>query len=273
MKLLATGQYYGNMQREWRRGGLVLSEYDYRATATDWHYHENPYFMYVLDGELYDNSRRGKVRCAAGNLMLYNWDEAHRNLKHSAAARGFHLEVPRDYFSARGIPAWLREGSMLVDRPAAYHLLGRIYHEFHAPDAFTSLSVDLLLLQLFESLDKVPAAPKQEPPWVGRLRELLREEADDLSLASLSATLGVHPVYLSRAVPKYLGTTLGEYIRQSRVRQALSLLHGSDHTLTDIAYRCGFADQSHFVRVFKRHVGVTPGRYRGQVGRGGKRAG
>ena len=255
------------MQREWRRGGLVLSEYDYHAAATDWHYHENAYFMYVLDGQLYDRSRLGQRRCATGDLMLYNWDESHRNLKHSARARGFHLELPRDYFRAMDVTLPLREGSPLIDRPAAYHVLGRIYHEFHAPDAFTGPSVDLLLLQLFEILAGEPSAPRREPPWVDRLREILWEEADDLSLSALSATLGVHPVHLSRAVPKYLGTTLGDYIRQSRVRRAMSLLHGSAWTLADIAYRCGFADQSHFVRSFKRYVHLTPGRYRQRVGR------
>ncbi|WP_176518330.1 AraC family transcriptional regulator, partial [Pseudomonas faucium] len=32
--------------------------------------------------------------------------------------------------------------------------------------------------------------------------------------------------------------------------------------LAEVAYRLGFADQSHFQRVFKAHVGVTPGQYR-----------
>jgi len=39
-------------------------------------------------------------------------------------------------------------------------------------------------------------------------------------------------------------------------------LLGEGLALAEVAYQLGFADQSHFQRVFKAHVGVTPGQYR-----------
>jgi AraC-like DNA-binding protein len=39
-------------------------------------------------------------------------------------------------------------------------------------------------------------------------------------------------------------------------------LLNSDATLADIAVGCGFADQSHFTRVFARQIGLTPGQWR-----------
>jgi len=45
------------------------------------------------------------------------------------------------------------------------------------------------------------------------------------------------------------------------------LLVGSDLSLADVADSCGFQDQSWFSRVFKRYMGVSPGRFRESGGR------
>lgn len=75
MKILTTGQYYGAKQSEIDFTGVILSEYDYLATNTDWHEHENPYFMYVLKGNLFDINKKSKVHCEAGSFIFHNWQE------------------------------------------------------------------------------------------------------------------------------------------------------------------------------------------------------
>jgi AraC family transcriptional regulator len=55
---------------------------------------------------------------------------------------------------------------------------------------------------------------------------------------------------------------MGEYLRRFRVREACKRLGGRELTLAEIALQVGFADQSHFTRVFKRLTGLTPGEYR-----------
>jgi transcriptional regulator GlxA family with amidase domain len=49
-----------------------------------------------------------------------------------------------------------------------------------------------------------------------------------------------------------------------RVARAKSLLRRSDGSLADIAVACGFANQSHFTRVFSREVGLSPTQWRRQ---------
>jgi AraC family transcriptional regulator len=48
----------------------------------------------------------------------------------------------------------------------------------------------------------------------------------------------------------------------SRIEAAKHLLEGAAVSLSEVAYRAGFADQSHLTRVFQRATGMTPARYR-----------
>ncbi len=66
---------------------------------------------------------------------------------------------------------------------------------------------------------------------------------------------------LCRLFNKYCGTTVSKYITSRRITEAKKLL-SAGHSVTDTAMKCGFEDYANFIRVFKKHVGVTPGKYR-----------
>ena len=270
MKILTKGTYYGEKRLELENKGIILSEYDYHMPKTDWHYHENPYFMYVLEGNVYDVNKKNKTACTSGSLLLHNWNEIHQNTKESDLARGFHVEFERKWYEQKKLDVNLWEGSQMIENPAMHHLLGKIYLEFKRRDKYSEVSIDLLLLQLCEtsqSLDRKLFTKR--PPWVEPLKELLHSDHEqDLSLHFLSNELGVHPVYLSRAIPKYFATTLGNYIRQQKVKNAMAYLLNSQHSLTEIAYLCDFSDQSHFTRTFKSYMGTTPSAYRSKLQKG-----
>jgi transcriptional regulator GlxA family with amidase domain len=57
--------------------------------------------------------------------------------------------------------------------------------------------------------------------------------------------------------------TAGDYVRRLRLWRARDALDcDRDSSLSEIAADCGFADQSHFTRHFRRLFGTTPGAYR-----------
>lgn len=267
MKILTKGKYYGEKRLELENKGIILSEYNYDMPKTDWHYHENPYFMYVIDGNIYDINKKRKTTCSSGSLLLHNWNEVHYNTKESDFARGFHVEFERKWYEQKKLDVDLWEGSQVIENPGMHHLLGKIYFEFKCQDKYSELSIDLLLLQLCEtSQSKEGELFKKQPPWIEPLKEILHSENTEItSLQFLSDELGVHPVYLSRAIPKYFSTTLGNYIRQQKVKKAMVYLLGSQYSLTEITYLCGFSDQSHFTRTFKSYLGMTPSAYRSKL--------
>ena len=68
--------------------------------------------------------------------------------------------------------------------------------------------------------------------------------------------------YLCRILKEELGCTFTEYTNRLRIERSKMYLHRSDMSLSEIACAVGFDDQSYFTRIFKRQVGIPPGKYR-----------
>ncbi|MBR2459710.1 MAG: helix-turn-helix transcriptional regulator [Clostridia bacterium] len=84
----------------------------------------------------------------------------------------------------------------------------------------------------------------------------------DLSLAELAEKAGLSAKYLCRMFSALTGRSPIEYLNEYRVECACVLLAATDRQILDVAYSCGFNDQSYFIKMFKRYKGVTPGVYR-----------
>jgi AraC-like DNA-binding protein len=83
-------------------------------------------------------------------------------------------------------------------------------------------------------------------------------------LARIAAECGLNAFQLIRVFQRVLGVTPYAYLVQLRVNRARNLLH-QGVSVSEVAYSCGFSDQSHLTRVFKKAVGVPPGAYRRAV--------
>ena len=84
--------------------------------------------------------------------------------------------------------------------------------------------------------------------------------SQELSLQKIAENSYISVNQLCRLFNKYCGTTVAKYITSRRITEAKKLL-SSGRNVTDTAMLCGFEDYANFIRVFKKHVGVTPGKY------------
>lgn len=263
MKISPKGKYYGTPDIKVSFDEIVLSQYDYTIETTPWHYHENPYFMFVLHGNMIDCNKKMKSLLPPGSLMFNNWQEGHFGVRHSKVAAGFHLEFEKHWLRRNEVDLAVFEGSQFVEDPRIYLPFASLYREFLIADPYSKVSTELLLLQICDALGTAKEISQKSPPeWIVKLKEILQYDTSNLTLQYLSAQLGVHPVHISRTAPKYLSASLGAYIRQSKIKRAIPLLMDTRHSLTQIAYETGFSDQSHFNHTFKRYLHVSPGQYR-----------
>ena len=97
---------------------------------------------------------------------------------------------------------------------------------------------------------------------VRRVRQYLETHFDEpIRLDALAEFAAFSPYYLNRIFQAEVGIPPYEYLVKIRLKHAQEMLSGG-HSIAEAAHHSGFADQSHFTRFFKRHVGVTPGEYR-----------
>jgi AraC family transcriptional regulator len=254
------------------QGGQYLETYVAPYGRYPMHAHSAPGIALLVRGALevtYASGRRvaGDASERAGALVL-PFDTPHGGRAAADGARALILTLELDRVasmepSASALlaqPAWWR-----APRLAA---LGRgIARELAVADDAAALALEGLTLELLSALvrrGQESARPGPPPAWLRRVREALDDRYHEraLRLSDLAKVAGVDPAYLARAFRAHYGTTAGAYLREIRVRRGAEALARSSGGLSQIALDSGFADQSHFTRVFSATYGLTPRRWR-----------
>jgi AraC family transcriptional regulator len=101
-------------------------------------------------------------------------------------------------------------------------------------------------------------------PWQARKIARLVEASLDrgVRISDLAASAQLSKSHFSRVFKVQFGRSPQQYVLERRVVRAQRLMLGHDRPLCDVAQACGFADQAHLSRVFRRLVGATPNAWR-----------
>ena len=127
---------------------------------------------------------------------------------------------------------------------------------------------ELLILELLGRLvtrhaqKRVEIRPAgNEHNAVRTAREYIAANHDrNVSLGDLARLVNLSPFHLNRVFTKAIGMPPHAFQTQLRVAAAKKLILNG-HSLSSVAATTGFADQSHFIRHFKRLMKITPGQY------------
>ena len=113
---------------------------------------------------------------------------------------------------------------------------------------------------------RAPATPRGivlSATQARRVRDYVYEHlGSDISLSELASQAGLSPHYFSLLFKRAFGVSPYRYVLSARIHRAKRLLGERKMAISEIALELGFADQSHFSKVFKTFVGSAPGQYR-----------
>jgi len=126
----------------------------------------------------------------------------------------------------------------------------------------------LLLIQILEHAGSLRPAGNWPRPRlnVAQFRKIVRftleNHAEKITLQHLANQVSMSPWHFSRLFKASTGYSPMQFVLFYRIEQGMRYITDTANRMIDIALECGFCDQAHFNRCFKRHVGLTPGQYR-----------
>jgi AraC-like DNA-binding protein len=128
-------------------------------------------------------------------------------------------------------------------------------------------SMELILRQFYEiqCTGGYDNSSILDPNDIDHIHEAKRILFDNIenppALIDLAQRVGINPTKLKKGFRQVFGTTAYAMVRQERIRRACDLLGRGNLNVTEIGHQLGFSDSSHFIRVFTKYYGVTPGKY------------
>jgi AraC family transcriptional regulator len=261
---LQTGKFYGHTQRRFELGDVVLTEVAHACgRKLPCHTHESAYFGLLLAGSYSEKCTHRSAEYDPFTMGFHPPALTHSDEVGSSGSRMFCVEL-RDAYLSRTRP-FLTAPQFVPDLCASeVTWLGlRLYRSF-AAETLGALELEELCGDMLERVGgSCINGEKSRPAWLNRALELLHDSfRDSLTLEEIAASVGVHPIHLSRVFRKYYGCTMAEFMNRLRVQHVCRALASGWTDLSIVASESGFADQSHLGRVFKSCTGQTPGKFR-----------
>jgi AraC family transcriptional regulator, transcriptional activator of pobA len=123
--------------------------------------------------------------------------------------------------------------------------------------------VTLVLAEIAETTSASNVPPAGGSSVVARaLRVIERRCLGPLGLAEVARAVDRSPAYVTTALTRATGRSAVQWIVAARMAEARRLLLHSDASIEAITGRIGYADPTHFIRMFRREHGVTPAAWR-----------
>ena len=253
--------------------GLDMLEARYYRQRFPRHVHETFCIGVIEEGAQRFWRSGGEHVAPAGDIILVNADEVHTgcaDVENGWAYRAIYpdpellRQLTRDLKHENGIIPWFPQA--VVHDPGLSAQLQLVFNML--PVEGNSLLKEPLLLTAISWLiirySRTPITPAALPcsrSMILQVRDLMMSYPEkNWSLKQLSDVVQLSPWHFLRQFKQTVGMTPHAWLVQARLRKAREmLLQGV--TITAVAARCGFSDQSHFTRHFKNSMGVTPGEF------------
>lgn len=261
MFALGKGKSTGQIVKSHSNDGTIISmiHYPVEECGQGFHYHENPHICFLFQGGDIESRSDRSYQRKTGDIYFYYAGEKHASISRQSISKHTNIEFGANFLRKYELSESQIESAVKNNADAGFLIL-KIQQELLIEDECSDLSVRTLLLNLIDSSKSIS---KTAPLWVKKLDELLNDRWNEqITLEELAAAVGKYPTTISKYFRKYFSCTMGEYLRKIRIGKSLPLIKNSPMPLTEIAFYCGFADQSHFTRNFKEMTGFLPKDFR-----------
>ena len=257
-------------------GGFDALSAEHFAQRYPPHFHDTWAIGVIEEGLLRLRTARGEWIGGQHTILAFAPGEIHSAAALTPGGYRYRMVYPSaDFMHAIGVQR-SEHAEFLFRQPVFtdHELAGKLVRA-HQPlmDGAWNVGAESRLIAALRSLwrshgdavDRVGTHDPDDLQAIARARGYLGTRfAGPVRLAHIAAECGLSAFQLIRVFQRVLGVSPYAYVVQMRVNRARDLLH-QGVGVSEVAYACGFSDQSHLTRVFKKAIGVPPGVYRRAV--------
>lgn len=229
------------------------------------HHHGCASLSLMLEGEQRESVGQRHYDCPNHSAVLKGADVEHANLVGPRGTLGLFVEMSGATEAALCDAAGTPLGAGCFSDGTTRHLVRRIGQEVRLRRPAAMLVVEGLLFELLGSLvrKRSGAATRRGEAQLTRALDYLEAHFQRrLTVADVADKAGIHPSYLAELFRERYATSVGEWVRNRRLEFVREALRNPATPISSIAFRAGFADQSHLTRLFRARFGLTPAEYR-----------
>ena len=237
------------------------------------HCHEFYELEYILSGKGVHNLNGVESMVSPGSFYLLTPADFHSVTPVSGNIKNYNLMFSRDWLSdelARSLYTSRRPFAGELFGEAARRMISvleRLEFEYntdgkHRHMVLGSL-VNVVLCDVLNVLEKPEA---ETTPYGSDIQKALwyieNHFSEPLRLGDIAQHVHLSNSYFSLRFKQAVGQPFSTYLQELRLEYAYNLLKSSEMPVSDVCYHSGFGTMEHFVRLFKKRYGHTPGEIR-----------
>jgi AraC-like DNA-binding protein len=234
--------------------------------------HENVELLYFLDGKghmIYDNE---PIPVHKGDIVVVNSYSLHQVVPDGEMPH-FCLIIGKSFCRYNDIdPSQLIFQALIRDNPQVSSLFQQVMDAYaNREDSFGTARIKQTVLDLLLHLCLHYSTPRpvdrltQDPALehVHRATDYMKANmARKLTADEIAASAGLSKFHFLREFKRITGYTLIDYLNTIRCDYARSLLESGRYSVKEVAFQCGFTNNSYFSNVFRQRTGLLPSQVR-----------
>lgn len=248
------------------------------------HFHEHYEFYYLLEGDREYLIGDEVFKVTSGDVVLIPKGELHltrlaNNLAHERILINF-----TKFFYQNYVPISLRKDLFrlfeqkkfsipIEDKEFFENILNKTILEYNKNDNYSKILIGSYLTELLIYLkrnlfgDHVESVNNkiEDEKILEALEYILDNFQKNIALEDIAGHVYLSKYHFSRKFKETTGFTFVQYLTFVRIKESIKLLVESDKPITEIAFECGFKDSNYFGDLFKKHIGMSPLKYRKNI--------
>lgn len=200
-----------------------------------------------------------------GDTVLINCHKPH-----SYSSRGnldtiwFHFDGLNSQSIYKELQIMYNSIVMTRNVPEIVNLINKIYDIYKSGKKVSEAIQSAYIARILGEFFKNPSVDiNDKNNVVDKVIDYIEENyRKNMTIDELAMIAGLSEYYFSRLFKKQTGYTLHEYIIKTRIINAKIFLKSTNMSLREVAYKCGFSNESSFSNTFKKIVSMTPGVFR-----------